>query len=55
MTQDRVEQEFQTLRGHVQRLGRLVDALEQSPSIRIALAPKEPKPAEQSGDFNWMK
>lgn len=44
MTNEAMTQELLTLRGHVQRFNRILDALEKSPAIRAALVPPEPRP-----------
>lgn len=44
MSDDAIAQEFLYLRGCNQRFARLLDALEKSPAVRIALNPPPPPP-----------
>ena len=45
MTPNQMEQDFIFLRGQVQRLSRLIDALESSPLLIQAMVEPEPEPA----------
>jgi transcriptional regulator of acetoin/glycerol metabolism len=44
MTHEQMEQDFHFLRGQVQRLSRLIDALESSPLLVQAMTDPEPEP-----------
>ena len=44
MTPEQMEQDFHFLRGQVQRLSRLIDALESSPLLIQAMVEPEPEP-----------
>ena len=43
MTPNQMEQDFHFLRSQVQRLSRLIDALESSPLLTAAMTPPEPE------------
>ena len=46
MTPEQMEQDFHFLRGQVQRLSRLIDALESSPLLIQAMVEPEPEPVD---------